>query len=86
MECPTQKNPHPIPMNLILWAAFTFTLSHEVAMASGVAYDNCPGFRHEVVMPHSYFRNVPDSVETGKVTVVNFTYHIDRIKFVDEDK
>ena len=52
-----------------------------LAMASG----SCPGFRHEVVIPNNYYKNVPDSVETGNVTIVNFTYHIDRIQFVDED-
>ena len=59
----------------------TVILSGILAMASG----NCPGFRHEVVMPNNYLKDVPDSVETGNVTIVNFTYHIDRIQLVDED-
>ena len=56
-------------------------LSGILAMASG----NCPGFRHEVVIPANYYKNVPDSVETGNTTIVNFTYHIDRIQLVNED-
>ena len=57
-----------------------------LASTIGDGYDICPGFRHEVVIPDQYSRNVPDSLDTGNATIVNFTYHIDRIKFVDEDK
>ena len=54
-------------------------------MANGDFYKNCPGFRHEAVIPDNYLRNVPDSLETGNITVVNITYYINRIKLVDED-
>ena len=86
MEWLTKKF-RPNPMNSIFGAAIILTLPCGIsATASGVVYENCPGFRHEVVIPDDYFKNVPDSLQTGNVTVVNFTYHIDRIKLVDEDK
>ena len=60
-------------------------LSGILAVANGDFYKNCPGFSHEAVIPDNYLRNVPDSLETGNVTVVNITYYINRIKLVDED-
>ena len=86
MECLTQKVGLNLKKNLLLCLALTIILSGNLAIASGDLYDNCPGFRHEVVIPDNYYSNVPDALDTGNATIVNFTYHVDRIKFVDEDK
>lgn len=92
-ECLTQTFRPIIRRNFLLsrtmlfYIAVTLMLPYIIlALTGGDGYDICPGFRHEVVIPDQYYRNVPDSLDTGNITIVNFTYHIDRIKFVDEDK
>ena len=54
------------------------------AVAAG--YDNCPGFRHYFNISEDYDGGVPDSLATGRPTVVSISYYINRFKFVMEAK
>ena len=54
------------------------------AVAAG--YENCPGFRHYFNISEDYDGGVPDSLVTGRPTVVSISYYINRLKFVMEAK